>query len=603
MDELKTNVLYYGDNLEILRKYIPDNSIDLIYLDPPFSSKKDYNIIFKEVTGERSEAQIKAFTDTWHWTQKAEDTYHDIVINSPIKVGKLIGALHDAIGGNDVMAYLVMMTARLIELHRVLKPTGSLYLHCDPTASHYLKLVLDQIFGPANFRNEIVWKRTAAHSSSKRYGPIHQIIFFYTKSDKYVWNKLYGAYDESYIDNFYRNVDKDGRRYQLIDLSAPGDRTGTKAHYEWNGRFPPVGRHWAFTQDVMERLETEGKIIYTKQGTPRLKQFLDQMPGVVQQDLWTDIKPISSQASERLGYETQKPLGLLERIIKASSNEGDVVLDPFCGCGTALVAAHKLNRRWLGIDITHLAVALMQHRLYHSFGIQAEVIGVPKDLAGAKALALQKPDGRYQFQYWALGLIGARPLGEKKKGADEGIDGVIHFIDDPSGKVSRVVVQVKSGHVGVNAVRELKAVAANDAIGVFITLEPPTGPMKGEAVSADYYHAPLWEQDYPKIQILTIEGLLEGKTVDIPPVSPPFPKAQKIAQKEGVQPAMGRLKFNMGDMVIGNDKKASFSDRKGTVIGYEPHTHEYLVRFDDGRNEYVNPSWLNHGVKEGQSPS
>jgi len=541
MDELKTNVLYFGDNLEILRNrdYFPDECIDLIYLDPPFNSKKDYNILFKENGGVESEAQIKAFTDTWHWTQTAENTYHDIVINGPLKIGKLIGALHDTIGCNDVMAYLVMMTARLIELHRVLKPTGSLYLHCDPTASHYLKLVLDQIFGPANFRNEIVWKRTAAHSSSKKYGPIHQIIFFYTKSEKYIWNKLYGAYDESYIDNFYRKVDEDGRRYQLIDLSAPGDRTGTKAHYEWHGRFPPVGRHWAFTQDVMERFETEGKIIYTKQGTPRLKQFLDEMPGVVQQDLWTDIKPISSQASERLGYETQKPLALLERIIQASSNEGNIVLDPFCGCGTAVVAAHRLNRRWIGIDVTHLAINLMRNRLRDSFpGIKFEVIGEPTTLSEAKALAQQKPDGRYQFQWWALGLIGARPLGEKKKGADKGIDGVIHFIDEVSGTPKRVIVQVKSGHVGVNAIRELKAVAANNAIGVLITLEPPTGPMEIEALDAGFYHSPIWNKDYPKIQIFTIEDLLKGKTVDMPPqtqTSVTFAKAPKLTSEEGEQ--------------------------------------------------------------------
>jgi len=534
---MKTNVLYFGDNLEILRnrEYFPDECVDLIYLDPPFNSKKDYNILFKENSGTESEAQIKAFTDTWHWTQSAENTYHDIVVNGPLNVGKLIGALHDAIGHNDVTAYLVMMTARLIELHRVLKPTGSLYLHCDPTASHYLKLVLDQIFGPANFKNEIIWKRTAAHSSSRRYGPIHQIVFFYSKSDKYIWNKLYGAYDESYIDNFYHNVDKDGRRYQLVDFSAPGDRTGTKAHYEWHGRFPPTGRHWAFTKDIMEGFETEKRIIYTKQGTPRLKQFLDEMPGVVQQDLWTDIKPISSQASERLGYDTQKPLSLLERIIQASSNEGDIVLDPFCGCGTALIAAQKLKRHWIGIDITHLAINLMRNRLKDTFSIKSEVIGEPVDLAGAKALA---HEDRYQFQYWACGLIGARPLGEKKKGADKGIDGVIQFIDSPDGSVRRAIVQVKSGHVGVNAIRELKAVAANEAIGVFITLEPPTEPMKVEAIDAGFYHSPVWNKDYPKIQILTIEELLKDKTVDMPPqeqTSVTFTRAKRISTPEGEQ--------------------------------------------------------------------
>jgi len=471
---LKTNVLYYGDNLEILRKYIPDNSIDLVYLDPPFNSKKDYNILFKENGGVESEAQIKAFTDTWHWTQTAENTYHDIVTSGPLKIAQLIGALHDAIGQNDVMAYLVMMTTRLIELHRVLKPTGSLYLHCDPTASHYLKLVLDQVFGAANFRREITWRTgwvSGFKSRARNWVRNHDILFFYTKSDKYTFNKPFTPH--------------------------------------------PKG--------------------YERRGGGERKE------GVALDDVWIDIYSpwIMSFSKEKIGFETQKPLPLLERIIKASSNEGDVVLDPFCGCGTALVAAQKLNRRWIGIDITHLAITLMRNRLRDSFpGIQFEVIGEPVDLASAKALARQD---RYQFQWWALGLIKARPLGEKKKGADKGIDGIIQFIDDPSGKPKRAVVQVKSGHVGVNAVRELKAVAAHDALGIFITLEPPTAPMQTEAVSGGFYHSPGWNKDYPQIQILTIEELLHGKAVDMPPqtqTSVTFAKAQKITQKEGEQLAM-----------------------------------------------------------------
>ncbi|MFQ6121676.1 MAG: DNA methyltransferase, partial [Dehalococcoidales bacterium] len=497
----------------------------------PFNSKKDYNILFKENSGVESEAQIKAFTDTWHWTQTAEDTYHDIVINGPLKVGKLIGALHDAIGHNDVMAYLVMMTARLIELHRVLKPTGSLYLHCDPTASHYLKLVLDQIFGPVNFRNEIVWKRGIAHSDSRRCGRIHEYLLFYSKTDNYVWNKEFMPYDPRYVETYYRYKDDDGHVFMSDNLVAPG---GRGPRYEWKG----IVRNWRVTRENMEKLEKEGRIFYTKKGIPRLKRYLSDMPGTPLQSIWTDVLPIVSWSTEGLGYETQKPLGLLERIIKASSNEGDIVLDPFCGCGTAVVAAQKLKRHWIGIDITHLAIALMRNRLKDSFGIDAEVIGEPVDLAGAKALAHQD---RYQFQWWALSLIKARPLGEKKKGADEGIDGVIHFIDEVSGTPKRVVVQVKSGHVGVNAIRELKAVAANDAIGVLITLEPPTEPMKVEAIDAGYYHSPIWDKDYPKIQILTIEELLHGNTVDMPPqaqTSVTFTKAQRIAQKEGEQLSM-----------------------------------------------------------------
>jgi len=537
MDTLKTNVLYYGDNLEILRKYIHENSIDLVYLDPPFNSKKDYNILFKENGGVESEAQIKAFTDTWHWTQAAENTYHDIVTNGPLKVGQLIGALHDAIGQNDVMAYLVMMTARLIELHRVLKLTGSLYLHCDPTASHYIKLVLDQIFGPAHFKNEIVWRRTNRKSLAfTRFASNHDIILRYSKSDKWIWNQQYLQHDPEYVRKFYRYIEPEtGRRYRLADLTNP-NKNRPNLTYEFLG----VTRVWRWTKDRMQQAYENGLIVQSKPGkVPALKRYLDEQEGNLIDDIWEDVPPIQAQASERLGYETQKPLALLERIIKASSNEGDIVLDPFCGCGTALVAAQKLNRRWIGIDITHLAITLMRNRLRDSFpGIQFEVIGEPVDLASAKALARQD---RYQFQWWALGLIKARPFGEKKKGADKGIDGVIQFIDDPSGKPKRAVVQVKSGHVGVNAVRELKAVAAHDALGIFITLEPPTGPMQTEAVSAGFYHSPGWNKDYPKIQILTIEELLHGKAVDMPPqtqTSVTFAKAQKITPKEGEQLSM-----------------------------------------------------------------
>jgi len=541
MAELKTNVLYFGDNLEILRKHIPDKSIDLIYLDPPFNSKKDYNILFKENGGIESEAQIKAFTDTWHWTQSAQDTYHEVVTKGPLKIAKLIGALHDSIGSNDVMAYLVMMTIRLIELHRVLKSTGSLYFHCDPTASHYLKLVLDQIFGPANFRNEIIWKRSSAHSDigqgAKHMGRLHDTIFFYTKSDEFTCNMEFLPYDDEYTTAFYRHVEPGtGRLYRLGDLTGPMGAAKGNPYYEFLG----VNRYWRYSKERMQELYEQGRIVQTKPGTvPQYKRYLDEMQGVPLQDIWDDLQPIGAQAKERLGYPTQKPISLLERIIKYSSNEGDVVLDPFCGCGTAVVAAQKLKRKWIGIDITHLAINLMRVRLKDSFGIKAEVIGEPVDLAGARALAQQD---RYQFQWWALGLIGARPIGEKKKGADQGIDGVILFIDEPTGKPKRVVVQVKSGHVGVNAVRELKAVSADDAIGVLITLEAPTQPMLTEALDAGYYHSPIWDKNYAKIQILTVEDLLKGKTVDMPPqtqTNVTFAKAQKIAQKEGEQMKMG----------------------------------------------------------------
>ena len=423
-----------------------------------------------------------------------------------------------------------MMTARLIELHRVLKPTGSLYLRCDPTASHYLKLVLDQIFGVVNFRDEIIWKRTSAHSDSKVFGNAHDVLFYYSKSNKFIHNKQYQPYSKDYIDSHYRFKDDNGRAYRTSDLTAKG-LSGGGYTYEWHG----VTSLWRCPIERMREWDAQGRIRYTKSGTAEYIRYLDEMPGMAAQDVWDDVFPINSQAKERLGYDTQKPLTLLERVIKASSNERDIVLDPFCGCGTALIAAQKLKRRWIGIDITHLAINLMRNRLRDTFKIKPDVIGEPVDLAGAKALAHQD---RYQFQWWALGLIGARPLGEKKKGADKGIDGIIQFIDGPDSSVKRVIVQVKSGHVGVTAIRELKAVAANEAIGVFITLDPPTEPMKVEAIDAGFYHSPIWKKDYPKIQILTVEELLKGKTVDMPPqeqTSVTFTRAKRISTPEGEQ--------------------------------------------------------------------
>jgi len=529
VNEIKTNVLYYGDNLEIMRKYLLDNSVDLIYLDPPFNSRRDYNILFKENGGLESEAQVKAFGDSWHWTQAAQDTYQDIVTNAPLKISKLIASLHDAIGQNDVMAYLVMMTIRLIELHRVLKPTGSLYLHCDPTASHYLKIVLDQIFGPTNFRNEIVWKRFNFHADARRFGRLSDRLLFYTKTSDFVFNQLKAPFSDEYLESKFVHLDSNNRRYRLDNLNPPGGRGPV---YEFHG----VTKPWRYTQDKMLTLEAEGRI-YTESKVAQLKRFLDELPGQAVHEVWTDIPPINSQAKERLGYDTQKPLALLERIISASSDKGDVVLDPFCGCGTAVVASQELGRRWIGVDITHLAINLMRNRLKDSFPkIKFEVVGEPQDLAGAKELA-RNPD-RYQFQWWALGRIGARPAGEKKKGADQGIDGVISFIDNTDNKARRVIVQVKSGHVGVSTIRELRTVADKEAIGVLLTLENPTTPMLTEAVSAGFYYSPIYDKKYPKIQIITIEELFHGKVVEMPPqtqTSVTFAKAPKVIKDEAEQ--------------------------------------------------------------------
>jgi len=539
---ISENTLFYGDNHDILRDYIPDGSVDLIYLDPPFNSNRNYNVLFKDESGSESEAQIMAFEDTWHWNRAAEQTYHELVTKSPDHIVKLIGSLRDFIGTNQMMAYLVMMTIRLMELHRVLKATGSLYLHCDPTASHYLRILLDSIFGPDQFRAEIIWKRTSAHSSANRHGPIHDTIFFYSKSAVYTWNQQFQPYDEEYTDQFYRHRDLDGRRYQLSDLMAAGTRNGSSGQ-PWRGIDPNArGNHWKFTIENLEELDKAGRIYWPPKGAvPRYKRYLDEMQGISLQDIWTDVLPVSAHAAERLGYPTQKPIALLERIITASSNPGDVILDPFCGCGTAIAAAQKLGRKWIGIDITHLSIALQRYRLENMFpGIQFKVRGEPEDIGAARQLA---QDDRYQFQWWALSLVRAKPLGGQeggktgKKGSDKGIDGVISFIDDAYSKPKRVLVQVKSGHVKSGDVRDLRGTVEREgaAIGVFITLEAPSKDMLTEAVSAGYYHSPGWNKDYPRLQIKTITDLLKGASIEMPPQYGTFKQAKRVRESLGEQ--------------------------------------------------------------------
>lgn len=502
--------LHFGDNLEVLRNrdVIHGESVDLIYLDPPFNSKADYNVIFGDRQSKTSpQAQITAFEDTWHWNEDSARTLQELYdINGDL--AELLDLLVRRLGHNDLSAYLVMMSARLIESHRVLKPTGSLYLHCDPTASHYLKVILDVIFDAKNFRNEIIWKRTSAHSDSKTCGNAHDVLLLYSKSQKFLWNKQYQDYDESYIQSHYRLVDENGRRYRTGDLTAMG-LSGGGYTYEWNG----VTKLWRLPPEKMQELHDQGRVHYTKNGTAEYIRYLDEMPGLPLQDVWDDISPVNSQAKERLGYPTQKPLALLERIIQASSNENDIILDPFCGCGTAIHAAEKLNRQWIGIDITHLAISLIESRLKESFpGIKFDVFGTPKDLASAKDLA--KRD-KYQFQWWACSLVDVAPYQGKKKGADTGIDGIKYIADlEKSKEIKRkIILSVKGGeNIGVAMVRDLLGtMQANKAdIGLFVTLTQPTKAMLTEATKAGFYRAANGK-DYPKLQIFTIEDLLSGK--------------------------------------------------------------------------------------------
>src|SRR5208283_5170453 len=363
--------LYYGDNLDILKRYIKDESVDLVYLDPPFNSAQNYNAFFHEKDGTDAASQIHAFEDTWHWDIETKKAY-DAVTEQPGKVSDVMQAFYTFLGGNDMMAYLTMMSSRLVELRRVLKPTGSLYLHCDPTASHYLKLLCDAILGKDRFLAEIIWKRSSAHNDAKQGrkqpGRIHDILLLYSKTDEWTWNWLYTEYDEEYTDSFYKHIEPEtGRRYRLGDITAPGgaDPAKRNPHYEFLG----VTRYWRYSKERMQELYKQGRIIQTKPGgIPAYKRYLDEMKGVSLQDLWTDITPIPAQAKERLGYPTQKPVALLERIIQASSNPGDVVLDPFCGCGTTIDAAEKLGREWIGIDVTQLAISLIKNRLQDTYG-------------------------------------------------------------------------------------------------------------------------------------------------------------------------------------------------------------------------------------------
>jgi site-specific DNA-methyltransferase (adenine-specific) len=524
------NTLFYGDNLEVLRKHLVDESIDLIYLDPPFNSKADYNVLFKEPTGEGSVAQIQAFSDFWHWDEAARHSYEYLTSNEVNdKVADLAESLFKLLGKNDLSAYLFMMATRIIELHRVLKDEGSIFLHCDSNASHYLKLVLDAIFGPSQFRNEITWKRITAHSDAKRFGRVADRLLFYSKTDGYTFHKQTAPRKKEYIDSKFTHKDKDGRLFRLDNLNPPGGRGPV---YTFHG----IKRPWRFTEPKMLQLEKEGKI-YTQSRVPQRIVYLDELEakgGAVVHEIWDDIAPINSMAEERLGFPTQKPVKLLERIIEACCDKGDWVLDPFCGCGTAIIAAEKLERRWIGIDITYLAINLVKNRLKDSFPhCKFMVEGEPRDLGAATELAKD----RYQFHWWALSMIPARPVGstmakpqEGKKGADEGVDGWIRFADGPEGHFEKVVVQVKSGHVGVKDIRELRDVVNRQkaAMGVFLTLEEPTGEMMKEVKATDPYVSSRWRHEYPKIQILTVEQLLRGKRPDMPTTVNPFQEAPRV---------------------------------------------------------------------------
>ncbi|MTJ17720.1 MULTISPECIES: DNA methyltransferase [unclassified Dolichospermum] len=536
------NQLYYGDNLEVLRRYIKDESVDLCYIDPPFNSKRNYNQIYNNIGGE-DKAQAQAFIDTWEWDDHAIRGIDEIITNYhglfTQQCIALITGLSNVLGKGSLLAYLVSMTLRITEIHRVLKPTGSFYLHCDPSASHYLKLILDAVFCSqgGEFRNEIVWKRTTTHNDGKQgarqFGRVHDVILFYVKNvKKSIFNTVYENYSDSYIDSSYNKIDADGRRFKTSDLSAA--KPGGNTSYSWKGTLPPAGRYWAFSYENMERFEAEGKIYYSKTGKPYLKQYLNEMPGISPDDIWTEFPGITIKA-ERLGYPTQKPESLLERIIKASSNENDVILDAYCGCGTTVAVCQKLDRQWIGIDITYQSISLILKRLEDSFGKEfvdnIKLHGIPKDIESAIALANKADDRtRKEFEKWAiLTYTNNRAIINTKKGADKGVDGTVLFYGD-KGELEKVIFQVKSGKVKSGDIRDLLGTMTleNASIAVFITLENPTKDMLKTAKSAGFYQNKFMTHSCDKVQIITIQDIIENKQkLNIPLINEVLKSAEK----------------------------------------------------------------------------
>jgi DNA modification methylase len=509
--DVAENALYYGDNLDVLRRYVKDETVDLVYLDPPFNSNATYSVLFGHADGSKSAAQIQAFEDTWHWDQAAAEEFQEAVKHGG-RVAEALVAFQALLGPSTMLAYLSMMAPRLLELRRVLKSTGSLYLHCDPTASHYLKLLLDAVFGPDNFRNEVTWRRTAAKGDARRkFGSIHDTLLVYGKTSATFFEPARRAPDAAYRARF-RLDDHDGKGpYRLAPLDSPNPRPNLT--YPYKG-YPPPAKGWRVSKELMEELDAEGRLAFPKTPTGRIarKHYLAEQEWPTVGDVWTDITPLQASSAERLGYPTQKPLALLERIIESGSRPGDTILDPFCGCGTTIEAAEKLKRRWIGIDLTALAISLIKSRLAASGTADYVVYGEPTTADDAAELAQSDP---YGFQWWALGLIGARPA-EGRKGADHGIDGRLFFFDDDASP-KQVIVSVKAGKVQVSHVRDLVGVLGREKaqIGVLISLNEPTQPMRGEAASAGFYESKLFGQ-FPRVQLLTVAELLDGHTIKMP---------------------------------------------------------------------------------------
>jgi len=541
------NQLYYGDNLDIMTNKLGPQSVDLVYLDPPFNSNRNYNLMYRNMTGQPVPEQADAFCDTWTMDEEKEL----IARRMPVLLRK-IGVEDEYIAfwklwmdslrkvNSPLMAYLIYMVPRLCHMKLILKPTGSIYLHCDPTASHYIKIMMDGIFGYKNFRSEIVWRRTNSHNKlNKQYGPIHDIILFYSCSNHLTFHPGTTPYNKAYIESRFKYSDERGR-YQLNYLTGPGERKGESGK-EWRGFNPTSrGRHWAVpkslkgflsedcktTFDCLESLYRQELIVFPKKdgGQPMYKQYVGR--GVPYQDIWAyrpntkgtlisddicideDVKYLENE-DERLGYPTQKPIGLLKRIVESSSNPGDVIFDPFCGCGTAVYAAEALGRKWIGCDIAILAIRLVRDTLRENYALAEGrdfiVDGIPNSVESALELANHD---RFQFQHWIVESVGGFPM--QKKTADKGIDGRLYF--ETKDGLMEMVLFVKSGHLKPSDIRDLRGVLEREGtaeMAGFLCLKPPTKAMRHEAASAGLYD--YMGNSYPRIQILTVYEILEER--------------------------------------------------------------------------------------------
>lgn len=552
------NQLFYGDNLEVLRKYIKDESVDLCYIDPPFNSKRNYNQIYNNL-GKEDRAQAQAFIDTWTWDDHANQGLDEIFSNDQGHFTQqsidLIAGLTKVLGKGGLLAYLVSMTLRIAEIYRVLKLTGSFYLHCDQTASHYLKLLIDSIFCSqgGDFKNEIIWKRKSGRGEtnhkSSRFGVSTDTILFYIKSNQSCFNSQFSFEVEgysNYVDKSFKYVDENGRRYQADNLASPSPRPNLM--YEYKGYKPPA-TGWAISKEKMEQWDQEGRLHFPKDTTGRIrrKRFLDELQGKPIQNLWDDIQPISSQDKERLGYPTQKPEALLERIIQASSNQGDIILDAYCGCGTTVAVSQRLDRQWIGIDITYQSISLILKRLEDAFGQgileQIQLNGIPKNMKSAEALALKKDDRtRKEFEKWAvLTYTNNRAIINSKKGSDQGIDGIAYFRGEQD-EPEKIILQVKSGHIKSGDIRDLQGTLTLEkaAMGILITLKEPTKEMIKTAKSAGIYQNQYMSQSYDMISIVTIQEIIEEKKrLSIPLGYEVLKSAEKQKEVKATQLTLG----------------------------------------------------------------